>query len=71
MNIWWPMVPALGCAWALPMWEALYGVKVRVRRRLGTTKLAGRGARMRPRVLPPARVALAIMALVSFAFALI
>ena len=97
MNIWWPVMIALGCAWALPMLGAraagfdwrffvpvgsmwvvtavlagwLYDLGVGLRRRLGMTKLAELGERIKPRLLPPARAAMAIMALVSFGFALL
>jgi len=96
MNIWWIVLPLLGCTWAVPMiginqaagvpwwffvcigcfWlivcaaaEPLYDWGIRIRRKMGLTRLADWGERMKPRLLPPARLALLIMALISLATA--
>jgi len=45
--------------------EPLYDWGVRLRRKLGLVRLAELGERMKPRVLPPARLALLLMALIS------
>ena len=43
----------------------LYDLGIRMRRQLGLIRLADWGRCMRPRLLPPARVALLIMAVIS------
>ena len=47
--------------------EPLYDWGVRLRRKLGMMRLTELGERMKPRVLPPARLALFLMALISLA----
>jgi hypothetical protein len=70
-NIPWPFFVAVGCMWAVVcvFVRPLYDFGIRTRRKMGMTKLADWGERVRPRILPPARVALVVMALLSFLFA--
>jgi hypothetical protein len=53
--------------WCLVAWVAgpLYDLGIWVRKHLGLIRLADWGRCMRPRLLPPARVALLIMAVIS------
>jgi hypothetical protein len=69
----WRFFVPVGCMWVVTAALAgpLYDLSMRLRRGLGMTRLAELGERMRPRLLPPARAAMAVMALVSFAFALV
>ena len=69
----WPFYVAAGCLWGVVAAFAgpLYDLGIRVRRGLGMTKLAEWSEGVKPRILPPARAALAVMALVSFAFVLL
>ena len=63
----------LGCFWMVVCLaaEPLYDWGVDFRRKLGMARLADFGERMKPRLLPPARLALCIMAAISFAAALL
>ena len=69
---WWFFV-CIGCFWTVVcvMAEPLYDWGIRVRRKLGMARLADWGEMMKSRLLPPARLALAIMALISFVFAVV
>ena len=69
---WWFSI-CVGCFWIVVCVtaEPLYDWGIRIRRKLGMARLADWGERMKPRILPPARVALLIMASVSFVAALI
>ena len=69
---WWFAV-CIGCLWCLvcAVAEPLYDWGVRIRRKIGLVRLADWSERMKPRLLPAARVALLIMALISFAAALL
>ena len=49
----------------------LYEWGIRIRRKLGMTKLADWGERMKDSILPPARLALLLMALISLCFGII
>jgi len=67
---WWFFV-GVGCLWSVVCVaaEPLYDWGIRIRKRMGMARLADWGERMKPRVLPPARLALLIMALISLVFA--
>ena len=97
MNLWWPLLVVLGCAWVLPLlgtrhvhlgwpyfvgcgclWAVvlvyvgpLYDWGTDLLRKLGQTRMADWRERMKPRLMGPARVALLIMAAISFVFALL
>lgn len=63
----------IACLWVVVFFTAdpLYDWGIRVRRRLGMARLADWGERMKPRVLPPARLALLVMALISLVVGLL
>lgn len=65
---WWFFI-CVGCFWCAVcvLAEPLYDWGIRIRRELGLVRLANWGERMKPNLLPPARLALLIMALISFA----
>jgi len=70
-NVGWPFFVALGVLWAaLFVWtRPLYDFGTYLLRKLKWTKMARWREEMKPRVLPPVRVALLIMAVSSFAAA--
>ncbi len=63
---WWFFV-GFSCFWIAVCLVAdpMYDWGVRLRRRMGMIRLADFAERMKPRVLPPARMALLLMALIS------
>lgn len=61
----------LGCTHDRYQERRLYDLGTAIRRKMGLTRLAEWGERMKPRLLPPARLGLLIMALISFASAVI
>lgn len=67
---WWFFV-SVGAFWCLVCAAAgpLYEWGIRARRKLGMKRPADLGERMRPRLLPPARLALLITAAISFVMA--
>jgi len=69
---WWFFV-CVGCFWLVVCAAAkpLYDWGIHVRRKLGLVRLADLGERLRPRLLPPARLALLIMAVISFVAAVL
>lgn len=69
---WWFFVD-VGCFWCLAGITAgpLYDLGIAIRRKLGMARLADWGERMKPRLLPPARLALFVMAVIRFAAAAI
>ena len=69
---WWFFV-CTGCFWLIvcAAAEPLYDWGIRIRRKLGMARLADWGERMKPRLLPPARLALLIISLISFVTAVL
>lgn len=63
----------IGCMWAVVCVVAapMYDWGIRVRRKMGMEALADLAERRRPQLLPPVRLALLIMALISFVFAVL
>ena len=63
----------VGCLWTVVFAFAppMYDWGIRVRRKMGMNALADWGERMRPTLLPPVRLALLTMALISFVFAVV
>ena len=69
---WW-MFLFLGCLWLLlcALMPPLYDLGVWIRRRLGMVWFADFAERIRPKILPPTRLALLIMGVASIVFAFI
>ena len=63
----------VACLWSVVFvtTDPLYDWEIRIRRRLGIVRLADWGELMKPRVLPPARLALLIIALISLVVGLL
>ena len=64
---------AVGLFWCIvfSLAEPLYDWGVRLRRKMGMVRVADFAERMKRRVLPPAWLALVIMALISFVAAIL
>jgi hypothetical protein len=69
---WWFFL-CMACLWSIVLVKAepLYDWGIRIRRRLGMVRVADWGERMKPRVLPPSRLALLIMAVISLVVGLL
>lgn len=72
-GIGWAFFVGVGSLWTVVCFASrlLYDLGIQIRKKLGLTALADWGERVKSRILSPARVALLIMASMSFIFAML